>query len=126
MIKKSFLNGWRRIGVVLSILWFFIAGFSQRSYDVTKAFEFASSSSSVCYEIHRDSINAGNSDICRERFSEDYKLMLKGSWWNSLAVAIIPIPIFWGIVILIIKVYRWIKKGFAKWKIFSFYYFFPH
>jgi hypothetical protein len=40
--------------------------------------------------------------------------MINGSWSNSIAVGLIPIPIFWGIVILIIKVYRWVKKGFAK------------
>ena len=115
-MKKLFdsLNGWQRVGIVLSVLWFFIAGISQRSYDVNKAFEFANDYSRLCYEMNRDSINAGNSDICRERFSEDYKLMLEGSLSNSIAVAIIPIPIFWAIVILIIKVYRWIKKGFAK------------
>lgn len=111
-MKKLFdsLNGWQRIGVVLSILWFFTAGLSQRAYDVNKAFEFANLSSKICYESNKE----GNSDICHQRFSEDYKLMLDGSWGNSIAIAIIPIPIFWGIVILIIKVYRWIKKGFAK------------
>jgi hypothetical protein len=40
--------------------------------------------------------------------------MLDGSWGNVIFMAIVPIPIFWGIVILIIKVYRWIKRGFAK------------
>jgi hypothetical protein len=111
-MRKLFdsLNGWQRVGVVLSVLWFFIAGISQRSYDVNKAYEFAHGSSSICYESHKD----GNSDNCRQRFSEDYRLMLDGSWGNVIFMAIVPIPIFWGIVILIIKVYRWIKKGFAK------------
>jgi len=111
-MRKLFnsLNGWQRVGVVLSVLWFFIAGISQRSYDVNKAYEFAHSSSSICYESHKD----GNSDNCSQRFLEDYRLMLDGSWGSVIFMAIVPIPIFWGIVILIIKVYRWIKRGFAK------------
>ena len=110
--KLNLLNGWQRVGVVLSVLWFFVAGFSARIHDVGKAYEFANLSSNICYEIQRN--NAGNSDDCSKRFSDNYKLMLDGSWGSSLVVGIIPIPIFWGIVILIIKVYRWIKKGFAK------------
>lgn len=113
-MKKIFdsLNGWQRVGVVLSVLWFFAAGFSARIHDVDKAYDFAHNSSNICYEIQRN--NTGNSDDCSKRFSDDYKLMLEGSWGSSLAIATIPVPIFWGIVILIIRVYRWIKKGFAK------------
>jgi hypothetical protein len=112
-MKKLFdsLNGWQRVGIVLSVLWFFVASFSARIHDVDKAYEFANNSSNICYEIQR---NTGNSDDCGKRFSDDYKLMIEGSWGSSLAVGIIPIPIFWGIVILIIKLFRWIKKGFTK------------
>ena len=108
------LNGWQRLGVVLSVLWFFFAGFSQRTDDLDKAYEFARSSSRICYELHRDAINSGNSDVCRDEFSSNYKIMLDGSWEKSFAIAIIPIPIFWGIVILFIKTYRWVRKGFGK------------
>ena len=114
MMKINSLNGWQRIGIVLSVLWFFVAVITHRENDIHRAFEFASNSSSLCYESHRDSINAGNSDICAERFTNNYKLMLEGSWASSFMIAIIPIPIFWGIIILIIKTYRWIKKGFVK------------
>jgi len=114
MIKINSLNGWQRIGIVLSVVWFFAAGITQRSNDVDKAFKYASFSSNLCYETHRDSIKSGNTDVCAEKFTDDYKLMLEGSWIGSLIIAIIPIPIFWGIIILIIKIYRWIKKGFIK------------
>ena len=110
--KLNKLNGWQRIGIVLSFLWFFIAGISARSYDVQKAYEFANNSSNICYQMKRDSVNP--EENCSQKFSDNYKLMLEGSWESSFFIATFPIPIFWGIAIFFLKIYRWVKKGFVK------------
>lgn len=114
-MKKLFdsLNGWQRIGVVLSIFWFFIVGLFARTYDVSTAEKYANLSSQICYDSYRNGQTI-DINVCGKEYLDNFNYYMRGSWGNSIAIAIIPIPIFWGIVILIIKVYRWIKKGFAK------------
>lgn len=115
-MKKLFdsLNGWQRIGIVLSIIWFFGAGITQRVSDVNEAEFHADLSSKICYDSYRHSLPGTELEECNRKYQDSYDIWINGSWGNSIFMAIVPIPIFWGIIILLIRVYRWIKKGFAK------------
>lgn len=115
-MKKLFgsLNGWQRIGVVLSIIWFFGAGITQRVSDVNKAEFHADLSSRICYDSYKNSLPGADLEECNRKYKESYDIWIDGSLGSVIFMAIVPIPLFWGIIILLIKVYRWIWRGFAK------------
>lgn len=107
------LNGWQRIGIVLSVVWILGAGIYQRSSDIKKAQDFASFSYRVCADATGLNRNLILSD-CLKQSQKDYEIWIKPSWANVAAISLVPIPIFWLIAYGLIKIYRWVKVGFKQ------------
>jgi hypothetical protein len=107
------LNGWQRIGVVVSLAWAIGAGLYQRNSDITKANDTASLSHRICLEAE-SARNDPNRDpaACDGKYLEAYKLWMDGSWANVAFVAVAPIPLGWLGVYALIRIRRWILDGF--------------
>jgi hypothetical protein len=87
------LNGWQRLGIVLSALWVLVGGLWGRHLTVAPYFDCIKSAPNI------DTMN-----FC-ERYLQD---------WGSTAmlIALVPIPIAWLLVYIVVWTVRWIRRGF--------------
>lgn len=103
------LNGWKRIGIVVSVAW--ILGAGTRTLIVVEDADIKTASGLTlsCEEAQ----NWRWSLECDNR-STDYLAESKyHGWIGAGAVAFIPVPMGWGFAYLILFLVRWIKRGFA-------------
>jgi hypothetical protein len=89
------LNGWQRLGIVLSIIWALSAAIYVRHADVERAETFGK----INYEVCLDSKSlAHDNDLasCEQEREKEVAVWLKGSWLGSVAfMALVPIPLGW-------------------------------
>lgn len=107
------LNGWQRIGIVLSIVWALGAAIYQRSADVERASDHAELSYRLCAEdnVRKNVLDNSN---CMLELNKNMAIWLEGSWANVAFVSLVPIPLGWLVVYVIIKIYRWVNVGFKR------------
>ena len=101
------LNGWQRIGVILSILWLpvgFYLGAKEVSGPAGTMYRVAHG---ICFEGRPE-----NLDQCLERAKNNMRKSLEPMVTTAAITAFLPIPIFWGFVYLIIGLVRWVISGF--------------
>ena len=106
-MKKIFisLNGYQRIGILLSIIWM-VAGYNlQNRSNYKDAYSFSESQYNQCVAFKY------SEQSCYDRKENDFKLIMENVP-NPLETAIIPIPIGWIVIYLIIGIYKWIRAGF--------------
>jgi hypothetical protein len=116
--KLNTLNGWQRIGVILSVLWFFGAGLQSNSSFVNQAYQNTSVSYELCNAATHDEQNQDKAFEKLEQCSKDrdkkFEMNLEGMWLRALIVAALPIPIIWYLITRLIKLYKWTSAGFQK------------
>jgi hypothetical protein len=105
------MNGWQRIGIVLSLLWILGAGLYQRSSDMQRAGDMGGWAMDVC---NRSQTAKGSSDFsrCSGEFEKMFYTFAEGSWGNVAFVALAPIPFAWLVAYIIVWLTRWIRRGF--------------
>jgi len=89
------LSGWRRVGVVLSVVWLLVGGYWGNSMGLHKG-DFAVRQFTVCMENSGSPNNA--SGVCLDQFDKDYAAAIKDHWREALLVGIVPIPVAWLLV----------------------------
>jgi hypothetical protein len=107
------LNGWQRIGVVLSSIWIIGAGLYQRNADLERASHMGAWAMRVCEETQ--GLKHMDYTPCAAEFAKEFSLFLEGSWGGVVFVAIAPMALGWLGVYAAIGIVRWIKRGFAVW-----------
>ena len=81
-------KGWRRVGVVLSLVWLLAGGYWANSRALHKG-DFAVRDFAACLE---SSSNPGNaSGPCLDHFDRDYTHAIRNHWRDALIVGIVPI-----------------------------------
>ena len=108
MSKRIQLNGWQRIGVVVSIVWFFVGGFWGNSIGIHQG-DSATALLKLCLKYDPD-----HWDRCNGQFSHDYPIAIQGHWWLALIIAIVPIILGWLLTYAIIRIVKWIRRGFSE------------
>lgn len=105
------LNGWKRIGIVASVVWMLWA-FSHYDGVATERYQrFANSEVQRCLDA-----NGGKElpDVGCVRRGEDYTLAHMGDEEEEVVSnAFLPVPLGWGFVYLVLFVVRWVRRGFA-------------
>lgn len=109
------LNGWTRIGIILSVLWILGAGVVA-FHRVTKTEEseadFTEMAWSSCNsEYTRHTIQI---DSCMKDAQAAFDKMRSKDYETVAAAAFIPIPVAWLFVFLVIFLVHWIKRGFQR------------
>ena len=94
------LNGWQRIGIVLSVLWAIFGGLWGTLNIVRPTND----------EINRCLVNPANSGFtnCRQLYGR----RVVASKHITVAIALVPIPIAWLLVYIVVWIVRWIRRGF--------------
>lgn len=108
------LNGWQRIGVVLSILWAIGAAIYNRNNQVHIAQTVLHHNLTGCLDDHRLGIMR---DGCNEKAVSAYELMLQisaGNVADILFYSLAPVAIGWIAIYLVIRIFRWVRAGFRR------------
>jgi len=105
------LNGWKRIGIVASIVWILGAGIytlkATGNTDEKRASEIIQS----C--IEGGPYTKEFDDACGRRGADYLRETGTSEWVEAASVALIPVPLGWGLTYLILFLVRWIRRGFV-------------
>jgi hypothetical protein len=105
------LNGWQRIGVIVSIAWSIGAAIHEDLAISNREDTQFSAAFGPVYNQCRDNGYDG-SDCAREAAHVASKVPPE-SRWNIAVQALAPIPFGWLLVYLTTGVVRWVKRGFS-------------
>lgn len=103
------LNGWQRIGVVVSIIWGIGAAIYERKHQVDSVNDIWLARLSQC--------SPAFSDECFDLASKQHAELLalnSSNVSNILYVSLGPILVGWLTAYLAIKVFFWVKTGFQS------------
>jgi hypothetical protein len=107
------LNGWHRIGILGSIVWIFGAGMhtfiveqdqNNRNYVSLMESCIASYTSNSDQRINAD-------DFCTKTWANFNVSALHEERVEALTVALLPVPVAWGLAYLVLFLIRWVKRG---------------
>ena len=100
------LNGWQRIGIVLSMLWAVLGGLwgSHVATQEALAIPLAHYKSCISQPDYDD-------DECSAAFDEEYAVGVRGHWVFAAMAALIPIPVVWLLVYILVWTVRWMRRG---------------
>jgi hypothetical protein len=113
------LNGWQRIGIVLSVLWAIVGFFGGNSIAIDALGSGVSASYARCLEqrsVQTDGSVPKDTDWkpCQVAFERDWGPAVKDHWSYAAASAFIPILIAWLVVYFFVALGRWIAAGFKQ------------
>lgn len=106
------MNGWKRVGIIASVIWVLGAGICTVTVVDNALVKTASGFTLRCEEAPDGSLRG--SAKCDE-LSTDYLAETRNEPWIEAAiVAFVPVPMGWGITYLVLFLAGWIKRGFAR------------
>lgn len=100
------LNGWKRIGIIASVVWIFGAG----------AHTYVSENNAKVVASVQCETNIGLSDAAFQKCITDTNdtynsrgLAVEVAW-----IAFVPVPLIWAFTYLALFLIRWIRRGFVR------------
>jgi len=111
------LNGWKRIGIIASIVWILGAGVHTYDSEIDSASAYITPIHVAC-----DSYLAEQTGDTRKNWlsecdkeANDYlKVAYRNAWFAAALFAFIPVPLGWGFTYLVLFLVRWVKRGFVR------------
>ena len=96
------LNRWQRIGIVLSMLWAAVGGLWGDHIAIQEggAIPIAHYKRCITQPDYDD-------DECSAAFDEEYAVGVRGHWGFAAMAALIPIPVVWLLVYILVWTVRW-------------------
>jgi hypothetical protein len=102
------LNGWQRIGVIASVLWFLGAGITVLALGNERAVQRANHSADICYKYPVPGEN------CADQFESTFRSYRDLAKEEALLAATIPILAGWAFAYVALALTRWVRRGFQK------------
>src|SRR5271167_3632413 len=110
------LNGWKRIGIIASVLWILGAGVHTYDSEIDRASALIVSNHVAC-----DSDLAGKTgddytkgfNECNKHADDSLALALTNARLEAALVAFVAMPLGWGFTYLVLFLVRWVKRGFS-------------
>ena len=93
------LNGWHRIGLILSVIWVFGSILYARNDQMAFATRSNVINLNLCYEMAK----AAQGE-CLKTAEQKYNALLKTEWYNLLLLAVFPVIYAWTIVFFVVWV----------------------
>lgn len=116
-------SGWKRISVILSVLWMLGAGWYTLVSEDDQWGRINASAHSTCFEnAEREEMSENPENVergkamwtrCEEDRDKHDLIQLKIVRQDAAIAAFVPVPFAWGAVYLILFLVRWVKRGFA-------------
>lgn len=106
------LNGWKRIGIVASVVWVLGGFIFTYHYETKSDVDLAIMAYSNCRSVLTQ--DEPRIEECNRRESDVLNDLLPYVKLGAAVVALVPIPFGWGLVYLIIFVVRWVRRGFSS------------
>lgn len=115
------LNGWQRIGIILSVIWAIGGGIWGNTMALDEAGKLTSLQLDSCVATNRARLRLkpGESEPydkvwtpCWELHAKNFMHHADGHWYAAAGVGLVPIPIAWLIVYGLVVLGRWIRRGF--------------
>ncbi len=103
---KFRLNGWQRIGVVVSIAWALGGGYWGNEIGIHQG-DYVVNAYSTCLET-----SGGDDAPCEKTFYRDYPTAVQHHWEYAAIAGLAPIAPVWLLVYGVIGLCRWIVRGF--------------
>src|SRR6266446_7650316 len=111
------LNGWQRIGLVLSIAWVLAGGFWGNKIALDEAGARISSQLDHC--VAQNKLRYGEYGPydqvwtpCWNEFRANFMRNAEGHWVGAALFALVPLPIAWLLAYALLYLVRWIRAGF--------------
>ena len=114
------LNGWQRMGVVISVVWCVSAFWYLSASGMKEVYASAADRYSPCFE----------GTVARELFPQEPTLHMR-TWQQcqvaqyadierdahevheeAAIVAVVPVPFAWGAIYLVLTLTKWVRRGF--------------
>jgi hypothetical protein len=111
------LNGWYRIGVVLSVLWLLVANIGGfvilRSLIARDLLARHSQCMDNAYQLPEVRWDAAleKCDIARAELSNT---LWSGFWWQIPITSLVILALGWALVVVSVNTFRWIRAGFTQ------------
>jgi hypothetical protein len=104
------MNGWQRVGVIVSVLWILIAGF--HAYDASVEFRtnLAVTSMMSCEATYK----TGLSNQCDSRLTQGMEGAYSDAWAASVIIGLTLVPFAWASAYLSLFLVRWVRYGFNQ------------
>ena len=107
------LNGWKRIGIIVSVAWIFSAGiFVYNKEDFLYAYQVVAAVP-ACKALDAAGGDAyvSPSDECKQG-KVDFLNAFNDRVLEVAAATFIPVPLGWGVAYLILFLVNWVRRGF--------------
>ena len=113
------LNGWKRIGIVASVVWIIGAYIYTFRMEVDETVRISNSLDQDCLSSGTDfpgetvaQVEA-RLEVCEKRLDDFMAKANSSDEVYAALAAVVPVPLGWGFVFLILFLVRWIKRGFG-------------
>ena len=109
------LSGWQRIGIVGSLLWFFVGNdiaIKEAGAQTTLWFDGCVAANKRQFGEYGPYEKVWTP--CWNEHGSRFQKNAEGHWLVALAFALIPLPLAWLFGWLIIATTRWVARGFVK------------
>lgn len=107
LMTRRRLNGWQRIGVVVSVVWLVLGWFIVANY-LTHQADWVSAGYKACEEI-RPQVEW---PVCEADFHRNWTAAMRGFFWFTLIGDTLPILVGWSLCYALIAIVKWVKSGF--------------
>ena len=111
------LDGWKRIGIIVSVVW--ILGAAVLTYD--SATDHASEAIASIHVACDSNLAGKTGDAwttgfgeCNKQADDSLAEAITNARLTAALFAFIPVPLGWGFVYLILFLVAWVKRGFMS------------
>jgi hypothetical protein len=109
------VNGWKRIGIIASVVWILGAGRHVYDSEIDSASRVIAATHVACdgdLAIKDGDAYTAGFDECNKRADDSLALALRNARLEAALVGFVPVPLGWGFTYLVIFLVRWVKRGF--------------
>ena len=103
------INGWQRIGIVLSITWIIGAAYVSRQQEMKTAENILNFQFNDCWQSKEYDFKT-----CSDKRGETWLILMKPHWSNHAFYSLTPAVLGWLFVYMMLGIYRWVRRGFTN------------
>lgn len=103
------LNGWQRIGIIASVIWVIFAYVHTFSVEEESLGQLNANIHASCFESAHDDAAW---KVCQDATMNQAMNDLHFERRLATGVAVVPVPVAWGLVYFVLFLVRWVKRGF--------------